>query len=89
MFASEEAEEEIKRESAKIVHVETPSTQEVAKEEQTPKPSAPTPEQILAIKVYNISFLLRILVFSISSEDQHEKLRWGKLTVDIINMFIQ
>lgn len=50
LFASEEAEEEIKRESAKIVHVETPSTQEVAKEEQTPKPSAPTPEQILAIK---------------------------------------
>lgn len=52
LFASEEVEEEIKRESAKtFVPGEIPSTQDVAKEEQAPKPSAPTPEQILAIKV--------------------------------------
>lgn len=51
LFASEEVEEEIKRESAKtFVPGEIPSTQDVAKEEQAPKPSAPTPEQILAIK---------------------------------------
>ncbi|KAL2242799.1 U2 small nuclear ribonucleoprotein A' [Sesamum indicum] len=51
LFASEEAEEEVKRESAKtFVPGDIPSTQEVTKEEQTPKPVAPTPEQILAIK---------------------------------------
>lgn len=53
MFASEEAEEEVKRESAKIVPAEIP--QEAEKEEQTPKVSAPTPEQILAIKVIEYS----------------------------------
>ncbi|KAK6147938.1 hypothetical protein DH2020_018850 [Rehmannia glutinosa] len=39
------------KESAKtFVPGEIPSTQDIAKEEQTPKPVAPTPEQILAIK---------------------------------------
>lgn len=50
LFASKEAEEEVKREAAKVAHVETPIIQEATKEEQMPKPSAPTPEQILAIK---------------------------------------
>ncbi|KAI3463508.1 hypothetical protein Pfo_020171 [Paulownia fortunei] len=51
LFAFQEAEEEAKKESAKtFVPGEIPSTQDVAKEEQTPKPVAPTPEQILAIK---------------------------------------
>ncbi|XP_041995469.1 U2 small nuclear ribonucleoprotein A'-like [Salvia splendens] len=50
LFASEEAEEEVKRESAKVVPAETLSTQESAREQQTSKPAAPTPEQILAIK---------------------------------------
>ncbi|KAL6576511.1 hypothetical protein OROHE_000292 [Orobanche hederae] len=52
LFASEEVEEEIKRESAKtFVPGDIPSTQDLAKEEQTAKPVAPTPQQILAIKV--------------------------------------
>ncbi|KAG6390702.1 hypothetical protein SASPL_148441 [Salvia splendens] len=50
LFASEEAEEEVKRQSAKIVPAETPSAHESAREQQTAKPAAPTPEQILAIK---------------------------------------
>ncbi|KAL1533243.1 U2 small nuclear ribonucleoprotein A'-like [Salvia divinorum] len=50
LFASEEAEEEVKRQSTKIVPAETPSTQESAREQQTAKPAAPRPEQILAIK---------------------------------------
>ncbi|CAL5327532.1 unnamed protein product [Camellia sinensis] len=51
LFSSEEAEEEAKNESAKtFVPGEAPSTPEVPKEEQAPKPVAPTPEQIIAIK---------------------------------------
>ncbi|XP_073295684.1 U2 small nuclear ribonucleoprotein A'-like isoform X3 [Primulina huaijiensis] len=51
LFASKEAEEAAKMESAKtVVPGEIPSTQDVAKEDQTHKPVAPTPEQILAIK---------------------------------------
>ncbi|KAL7191575.1 hypothetical protein ACSBR2_023619 [Camellia fascicularis] len=51
LFSSEEAEEEAKKESAKtFVPGEAPSTPEVLKEEQAPKPVAPTPEQIIAIK---------------------------------------
>ncbi|KAK4486228.1 hypothetical protein RD792_008898, partial [Penstemon davidsonii] len=51
LFASKEAEEEAKRESVKtVVPNEIPSTKGADKEEQTPKPAAPTPEQILAIK---------------------------------------
>lgn len=62
MFASKEAEEEVKRESAKtFVPGEIPSTEDVAKEEQAPKPAAPTPEQILAIKVSAYSFIFIIL----------------------------
>ncbi|EYU21777.1 hypothetical protein ABFS82_09G080400 [Erythranthe guttata] len=51
LFASKEAEEEVKRESAKtFVPGEIPSTEDVAEDEQPSKPSAPTPQQILAIK---------------------------------------
>ncbi|XP_075491585.1 U2 small nuclear ribonucleoprotein A'-like [Primulina tabacum] len=51
LFASKEAEEEAKMESAKtVVPDEIPTTQDVAKEDQAHKPVAPTPEQILAIK---------------------------------------
>ncbi|XP_075480246.1 U2 small nuclear ribonucleoprotein A'-like isoform X2 [Primulina tabacum] len=51
LFASKEAEEEAKMESAKtVVPGEIPSTQDVAKEVQAHKPVAPTPEQNLAIK---------------------------------------
>lgn len=49
LFASKEVEEEAKKESTKAVEV--PSVPEVAEEQQTPKVSAPTPEQIIAIKV--------------------------------------
>ncbi|XP_022891631.1 U2 small nuclear ribonucleoprotein A' [Olea europaea var. sylvestris] len=51
LFASKEAEEEAKKESVKtFVPGELPSSEELPKEEQTPKPVAPTPEQIIAIK---------------------------------------
>ncbi|GAA0156421.1 RNA splicing factor [Lithospermum erythrorhizon] len=51
LFASEEAEEEAKKVSAKtIVPGEVPNTPEVSKEEQPSKPVGPTPEQIIAIK---------------------------------------
>ncbi|XP_058195720.1 U2 small nuclear ribonucleoprotein A' isoform X1 [Rhododendron vialii] len=51
LFSSQEAEEQAKKESAKIViPVEVASTPEVSREEQTPKTVAPTPEQIIAIK---------------------------------------
>ncbi|KAL7099514.1 hypothetical protein ACP275_09G088700 [Erythranthe tilingii] len=51
LFASKEAEEEVKRESAKtFVPGEIPSTEDIAEDEQPSKPSAPTPQQILAIK---------------------------------------
>ncbi|KAL3529021.1 hypothetical protein ACH5RR_008343 [Cinchona calisaya] len=51
LFASQEAEEEAKKVSAKtFVTGEVLSTPEVPKEELPPKPAAPTPEQILAIK---------------------------------------
>ncbi|XP_039010651.1 U2 small nuclear ribonucleoprotein A'-like [Hibiscus syriacus] len=51
LFASKEAEEEIKKESTKtIAPKEVPNVSEVAEEEQTPKVVAPTPEQIIAIK---------------------------------------
>ncbi|CAK9186869.1 unnamed protein product [Ilex paraguariensis] len=51
LFASQKAEEEAKKESAKtFVPGEITSTPEVSTEEQTPKVVAPTPEQIIAIK---------------------------------------
>nr|GMD32447.1 U2 small nuclear ribonucleoprotein A' [Ipomoea batatas]GMD37355.1 U2 small nuclear ribonucleoprotein A' [Ipomoea batatas] len=51
LFASQEAEEMAKKESVKtFVPGEVPATPEVPKEEQAPKPTAPTPEQIIAIK---------------------------------------
>lgn len=53
MFASKEAEEEAKKESVKMfVTGEVPITPEVPSEEQTPKTVVPTPEQIIAIKVF-------------------------------------
>ncbi|XP_060205328.1 U2 small nuclear ribonucleoprotein A' [Lycium barbarum] len=49
LFASQEAEEQVKKESVKpSVPVEAPA--EEPKEDQAPKPVAPTPEQIIAIK---------------------------------------
>lgn len=52
LFASKEVEEELKKESAKTLSPkEAPNVSEVAEEEQTPKLVAPTPEQIIAIKV--------------------------------------
>ncbi|XP_050224741.1 U2 small nuclear ribonucleoprotein A' [Mercurialis annua] len=51
LFASEEVEEEAKKESAKtFTPGEVPNITEVALEQQTPKLVAPTPEQIIAIK---------------------------------------
>ncbi|KAJ8644325.1 hypothetical protein MRB53_006073 [Persea americana] len=51
LFASKEAEEEAKKESAKtFTPGEVPNVPEVSKEEQNPKAVAPTPEQIIAIK---------------------------------------
>lgn len=58
LFASKEVEEEAKRESEKVFTPgEVQNVQEVA-EEQAPKVVAPTPEQIIAIKV-----LLTTLLF--------------------------
>ena len=55
LFSSKEAEEEAKKESVKTQAEVVP---EVQKEEPAaPKKVAPTPEQILAIKVYLLSFL--------------------------------
>ncbi|KAJ8553536.1 hypothetical protein K7X08_024214 [Anisodus acutangulus] len=49
LFASQEAEEQVKKESVKpSVPVEAPAKE--PKEDQAPKPVAPTPEQIIAIK---------------------------------------
>ncbi|XP_068661130.1 U2 small nuclear ribonucleoprotein A'-like isoform X2 [Aristolochia californica] len=51
LFASKEAEEEVKKESAKMLTpVEVPNVPEVPKEELKPKAAGPTPEQIIAIK---------------------------------------
>lgn len=50
LFASQEAEEQVKKESVKTVRVEVAAPAEEPKEDQAPKPSAPTPEQIIAIK---------------------------------------
>lgn len=52
LFASKEMEEEAKKESKNTVTpVEVPNVSDVAEEQQTPKVVAPTPEQIIAIKV--------------------------------------
>ncbi|CAL5413685.1 unnamed protein product [Camellia sinensis] len=52
LFSSEEDEEQAKKEFAKtFVPGEAPSIPEDPKEEQAPKPVAPTPEQIITIKV--------------------------------------
>uniref|UniRef100_A0A803LXS5 Uncharacterized protein n=1 Tax=Chenopodium quinoa TaxID=63459 RepID=A0A803LXS5_CHEQI len=50
LFSSKEAEEEAKKVVKTITSEESPIVEEVSKEEQAPK--APTPEQIIAIKVY-------------------------------------
>lgn len=51
LFASQDAEEKAKEESVRTtVPSEVPAAPEVSKEEQAPKASAPTPEQIIAIK---------------------------------------
>ncbi|CAN4088643.1 unnamed protein product [Withania somnifera] len=50
LFASQEAEEQVKKESVKTVPVEVAAPAEEPKEDQAPKPVAPTPEQIIAIK---------------------------------------
>ena len=52
MFASKEVIEEIQRTPAKTFSTgETPNVSEAIEEQQTPKVVAPTPEQIIAIKV--------------------------------------
>lgn len=50
LFASKEVEEETKKESMTFTPTEVPNVSEVAEEQQTPKVTAPTPEQIIAIK---------------------------------------
>ncbi|PHT29297.1 U2 small nuclear ribonucleoprotein A' [Capsicum baccatum] len=51
LFASQEAEELVKKESVKTsVPVEVAAPAEEPKEDQPPKPAGPTPEQIIAIK---------------------------------------
>uniref|UniRef100_M1B451 U2 small nuclear ribonucleoprotein A n=1 Tax=Solanum tuberosum TaxID=4113 RepID=M1B451_SOLTU len=50
LFASQEAEEQVKKESVKTVPVEVAVPAEEPKEAQASKPVAPTPEQIIAIK---------------------------------------
>ena len=52
MFASKEVEEEARRESVKtFTPGEVPNVLEGAEEQQAPKVVAPTPDQIIAIKV--------------------------------------
>lgn len=52
LFASKEVIEEIQRTPAKTFSTgETPNVSEAIEEQQTPKVVAPTPEQIIAIKV--------------------------------------
>ena len=52
LFSSKEVEEEAKKESVKtFTPGEVPNIPEVAEEQQGPKVVAPTPEQIIAIKV--------------------------------------
>lgn len=52
MFESKEALEEAQNTPAKAVSpVETPDVSEATEEQQIPKVTAPTPEQIIAIKV--------------------------------------
>lgn len=63
MFASEEAEAEARKESVKtFVPGEIPAP-EVSKEEQPPKKVAPTPEQIIAIKVFPYVIVCRSYCF--------------------------
>lgn len=53
LFSSKEAEEEVQRAPTKVVSpIETTNVSEVTQEQQTSKVAAPTPEQIIAIKVY-------------------------------------
>lgn len=55
MFASKEVEEEAKKESTTtFTPGEVPNLSEVAEEQQAQKATAPTPEQIIAIKVFCI-----------------------------------
>lgn len=52
LFDSKEVIEEVQRTLAKTISPgETPNVSEVTEEQQTPKAVAPTPEQIIAIKV--------------------------------------
>lgn len=52
LFANKEVEEEVQRIPARVVSpAETPNVSEATEEQQTPKVVAPTPEQIIAIKV--------------------------------------
>lgn len=52
LFASKEVEEEVQRTTTKMVSPgETPNVSDVIEEQQTLKVVAPTPEQIIAIKV--------------------------------------
>lgn len=52
MFASEEVIEEVQRTPVNTISPgETANVSEAAEELQTPKVAAPTPEQIIAIKV--------------------------------------
>lgn len=70
LFASQEAEEQVKKESVKTsVPVEVAAPAEEPKEDQAPKSAAPTPEQIIAIKVqYSvISYCFFLPILSSSS----------------------
>lgn len=60
LFSSKEVEEEAKKKSTNtFTPEEVPNVSDVREEQQTPKVVAPTPEQIIAIKV-NCCFLLSI-----------------------------
>ncbi|XP_028077732.1 uncharacterized protein LOC114279652 isoform X3 [Camellia sinensis] len=82
LFSSEEDEEQAKKEFAKtFVPGEAPSIPEDPKEEQAPKPVAPTPEQIITIKVsstlYLFSLFLLVHRFHIFNELRlNPKLEW-------------
>lgn len=74
LFASEEAEEQAKKESVKtFVPGEVPAATEETKEDEAPKPVAPTPEQIIAIKVqyviYHLLFLSNSSSFRLHFKD--------------------
>ncbi|CAL5351451.1 hypothetical protein CsSME_00038812 [Camellia sinensis var. sinensis] len=84
LFSSEEAEEQAKMQSVKtFVPGEAPSTPEVPKEKQAPKPVAPTPKQIIAIKAAIVSSQTLEEVARLEKNCDEQALKSGQLPADL------